>query len=157
MEDVRVGEWVRSERRRLGLRQADLAVRAGVGRSTVARAEAGSFPELTVRAARSVAAAVEIDLPFAPRSRRGASIEREIDWRHAALVETVLGRLDRLGWEAAAEYSFNHYGERGSVDVLAWHRDRVPPSACRPPAPASLQSADRSPAAAHVDSHPSRG
>ena len=101
MEDARVGEWVRSERRRLGLRQADLAARAGVGRSTVARLEAGSFPELTVRAARTVAAAVGIDLPFAPRSRRGASTERQIDWRHAALVEEVLGRLDRLGWEAA--------------------------------------------------------
>ena len=27
----------------------------------------------------------------------------------------------RLGWEPLPEYTFNVYGERGSVDILAWH------------------------------------
>ena len=27
------------------------------------------------------------------------------------------------GWEVLVEYGFNHYGDRGSVDVLAWHED----------------------------------
>jgi transcriptional regulator with XRE-family HTH domain len=123
VEDSRIGAWVRSERRRLGLRQADLAEIAGVGKSTVARLECGRLSEMTITAARTVAAAVGIELPFAPRSRRGASIERQVDWRHAALVEAVLGRLAALGWETTVEYSFNHYGDRGSVDLLAWHRD----------------------------------
>ena len=122
MDDVRVGAWVRSERRRLGLRQADLAEKAGFGRSTVARLECGRLSELTVNANRAVVSAVGIELQFSPRSRRGASIERQVDWRHAALVETVTWRLSQSGWEAVVEYSFNYFGDRGSVDVLAWHR-----------------------------------
>ena len=121
MEDLRIGTWVRSERRRAGLRQADLAALAGVGRSTVSRVENGFLSELSIRATRAVAGAVGVQLQFAPRSLRGASIERQIDWRHCALVEAVLERLAGLGWESLAEYSFNHYGDRGSVDVLAWH------------------------------------
>ena len=67
MEDLRIGMWVRSERRRIGLRQADVAERAGVSRSTVSRVENGLLAELAVRATRSVADAVGIQLPFAPR------------------------------------------------------------------------------------------
>lgn len=123
MDDLRVGVWVRSERRRLGLRQTDLGVLAGVSASTVSRVENGHVSELTVRVTRAVAAAVGIQLPFAPRSLRGAAIERQVDWRHATLVESVVGRLSRLGWESVVEYSFNHYGDRGSVDVLSWNSE----------------------------------
>ena len=111
---------MRSERRRLGLRQEDVAARAGVSRSTVSRIENGLLSGLTVGAARAVAEVVAIQLPFAPRSLRSASIERQIDWRHAALVEATLKRLNQLGWESIVEYSFNDYGDRGSVDILAW-------------------------------------
>jgi len=97
-----------------------VAARAGVSRSTVSRVENGLLAELSVRATRSVADAVGIQLPFAPRSLRGASIERQVDWRHAALVEAVVGRLALLGWETVVEFSFNDYGDRGSADVLAW-------------------------------------
>jgi transcriptional regulator with XRE-family HTH domain len=121
MEDSRVGLWVRSERRRQGLRQTDLAARARVSRSTVLRVESGLFEGLTIGAIRSVAAACGLQLSFAARSVRGASIERQIDWRHAALVEAVVTRLRDCGWETVVEYSFNHYGDRGSVDVLARH------------------------------------
>lgn len=31
-------------------------------------------------------------------------------------------KLDLWGWEVLAEVSFNHYGERGRVDLLAFHR-----------------------------------
>ena len=115
-----MGRWVRSERRRVGLRQVDLAARAGVSRSTVSRVENGLLSGLTVGAIRQVADAVGIQLPFSPRSLRGGSIERQIDWRHAALVEAVVERLVRLGWETVVEYSFNDYGDRGSVDILGW-------------------------------------
>jgi transcriptional regulator with XRE-family HTH domain len=121
MEDVRVGQWVRSERRRQGLRQSDVAARARVSSSMVSRVENGLLAGLSVRAVRAVATAVGLQLSFAPRSVRGASIERQIDWRHAALVEAVVKRLRDCGWETLVEYSFNNYGDRGSVDVLAWH------------------------------------
>jgi transcriptional regulator with XRE-family HTH domain len=124
MEDLRIGAWVRSERRRLGLRQSDLAARAGVGDSTVARLEGGHLSEMNVATARAVAAAVGIELRFQPRSSRNASVERQVDWRHASLVEAVIGRLVDLGWETTTEHSFNDYGDRGSVDVAAWHAER---------------------------------
>jgi hypothetical protein len=28
-----------------------------------------------------------------------------------------------LGWQTVLEYTFQHFGERGSVDVLAWRPD----------------------------------
>jgi transcriptional regulator with XRE-family HTH domain len=84
--------WVRSERRRQRLRQTDIASRTGVSASTVSRVENGLLAGLSVRAVRAVAPAVGLQLPFAPRSVRGASIERQIDWRHAALVEAVVKR-----------------------------------------------------------------
>lgn len=32
--------------------------------------------------------------------------------------------LERFGWHVEAEVTFNHYGERGSIDLLAWHAVR---------------------------------
>jgi hypothetical protein len=29
--------------------------------------------------------------------------------------------LQALGWETAVEFGFNHYGERGSIDIVGWH------------------------------------
>jgi transcriptional regulator with XRE-family HTH domain len=121
MEDLRIGAWIRAERRRLGLRQSDLAIRARVSEQTVGRIERGQLARVTVAKVRSVAAAAQIQLPFAPRSWRGAAADRQLDWRHAALVEVVVATLKADGWEVMPEWSFNHFGDRGSVDVLAWH------------------------------------
>jgi len=46
-----------------------------------------------------------------------------LDAAHAGLVELVVRRLRRAGWECAVEVSFSIWGERGSVDVLAWRAD----------------------------------
>jgi hypothetical protein len=40
------------------------------------------------------------------------------------MVDAVVARLTADGWEAMVEFSFNEYGDRGSVDVLAWHPGR---------------------------------
>jgi Holliday junction resolvase-like predicted endonuclease len=47
-------------------------------------------------------------------------LSRLIDARHAAIVERVVACLTSLGWQTVVEYSFNHFGERGLVDILAW-------------------------------------
>jgi hypothetical protein len=44
-----------------------------------------------------------------------------LDERHAALVEVVVSLLRSVGWDPLVEVSFNHYGDRGSIDVLAVH------------------------------------
>ena len=73
MDDLRTGEWVRSERRRAGLRQADLGALAGVSASTVSRFENGRVLELTfVRLARLL-----LPSESSCRSRHGREEERQ--------------------------------------------------------------------------------
>jgi hypothetical protein len=52
---------------------------------------------------------------------QGEGLDRLRDQRHAELVEEIVGSLRDLGWEVATEVSFNSYGERGSIDILAFH------------------------------------
>ena len=44
-----------------------------------------------------------------------------MDEGHAALVGRLTVMLRDLGWEVRLEVSYSVYGERGSIDVLAWH------------------------------------
>ena len=95
-------------------------MRARVSQQLVALIEAGRFELVNVRTLRAVAAVLEIRLPFDPLWR-GGSADRLLDSRHAAIVNAVIAILGVLGWECVVEYTFSHYGERGSVDILAWH------------------------------------
>ncbi len=76
---------------------------------------------MTVSASRAVASAVGIELLLLPRSARLGDLERQVDKRHSAVVEAVLGALTSNGWQTCVEYSFNYFGDRGCVDALAWH------------------------------------
>ena len=122
MDDLRTGTLARAVRHRLGWTQRDLSTRAGVSQTLVSLFERGHLDQLTVRSARRIANALEIQLPFAPRWRGGDGV-RLMDNDHAALVDHVVRILRPDGWEVVVEYTFNHYGERGSVDILAWHAD----------------------------------
>ena len=51
----------------------------------------------------------------------GEAMDRLLDEAHARLVERIVRWLDRAGWQTAVEVSFNVFGERGYVDVLARH------------------------------------
>ncbi len=120
MDDQRVGAVIRAVRRRRGWRQSDLAQRAGVHQAWVSLAERGHLGRLRVDAVRRIGAALDISLPFDPRWR-GTDLARLLDEAHAALVESVVGLLCENDWEVLVEYSFNHYGDRGSVDIVGWH------------------------------------
>lgn len=54
---------------------------------------------------------------------QGAALDRLLDERHAALSGAIASRLRRLLWTVEVEVSYSHFGERGSIDLLAWHRD----------------------------------
>ena len=41
---------------------------------------------------------------------------------HAWLIEAVVVMLRASGWDVAVEVSFSVWGERGSIDVFAYHR-----------------------------------
>ena len=100
--------------------QQDVARRAGVSQTVYSRAERGRVEELKVSTVAKIATALGADLVIDLRFR-GGHVDRLIDRAHAAIVDHVLSRLRATGWECLLEYSFNVYGERGSVDILAWH------------------------------------
>jgi hypothetical protein len=52
---------------------------------------------------------------------QGEALDRLRDRRHAALVDAMVKRLQAAGWRVVTEASFNIYGERGSIDILAYH------------------------------------
>ncbi len=122
MDDVKVGSIIRAVRRRRGLRQVDVALMSGLSQPLVSYVECGRLEFVGLAALRKIAAALGIQRPFAPRWR-GAELGRLVDERHARIVEEVTDLLTRLGYDIVHEVTFNHFGERGSIDILAWHRD----------------------------------
>ncbi|MGH2385066.1 MAG: hypothetical protein ACRDGB_08475 [Candidatus Limnocylindria bacterium] len=120
MDDIAVGRLITMVRQRKAWRQDDLTTAAGVSRALVALAEAGAIDRLTVRSLRRIAAPLEIRLPFTPLWN-GGEADRLRDRDHARLVDDVVSVLRRDGWEVIIEYTFSHYGERGSIDIIAWH------------------------------------
>jgi len=52
---------------------------------------------------------------------QGERLPRLLDARHAALQNQFVLLLERDGWAVRVEVSFNHFGDRGRIDVLAYH------------------------------------
>ncbi|HEY3522198.1 MAG TPA: helix-turn-helix domain-containing protein [Candidatus Limnocylindrales bacterium] len=119
MEDVRVGSVARAVRHRLGWRQSDLAGRARVSQQEVSLFERFGLVAVDLRTARSICAPLGVRLDVLPRWR-GSDLDRLLDEAHAALVDEIVRRLRAAGWETLVEWSFNHFGERGAIDVVAW-------------------------------------
>jgi hypothetical protein len=93
-------------------------VAAQVGR--VERGESGSMPaDALGRVAAALGARAELRVLW-----QGEGLDRLLDEAHARLVEWVVRRLRALGWDVAVEVSFARNGERGSIDVLAFHPGR---------------------------------
>ncbi len=101
-------------------RQQDLGTRAGLSRDAVSRAEGGELDGLTLRSLSRLIDALDATLVIEVRWQ-GADLDRLIDREHARLQEAAARRLTSLGWNVHPEVSFNHYGDRGSCDLVAWH------------------------------------
>ena len=110
---------LRAVREHAGRTQSEVAGAAGLSQGAVSRAERGLVEGLPVGALDRLVAALGGSLYLDVRFHGGAA-DRLIDRMHAALVDHVT-RVLGDGWEVVHEYTFNHFGERGSVDVLAWH------------------------------------
>lgn len=121
MDVVRFGLGVRALRRRRGMTQRQVALRAGCSRAVVWQIERGNADRVAVHTLVEIAGTLgaRIDLRLL---WHGEGLDRLLDARHARLVEIVLAMLDANGWDTATEVSFNIRGERGSIDVLACHR-----------------------------------
>ena len=124
MSDQRLGSAVRLVRVRRGWRQVDVAARAGVSQVTVSRVERGHLETLSLRAVRAVAATLDIRVDVYGRWRAG-DLDRLLNAGHSSLHESVARAFRGLpGWVSAPEVSFAVFGERGVIDILAWHPGR---------------------------------
>jgi len=123
--DTRLGAAVRRVRQANGWRQADVAARAGVSDSTVSRIEHGEVEEIRVGTICAVASALEIRVELVPRWR-GGDLDRLVNRAHSVLHESVAEAFRRRwpAWILAPEATFSIYGERGAIDILAWHPGR---------------------------------
>ncbi len=111
---------VRVLRRRRGWRQTDLAKRASVSGPTISRIERGNFEAMPLGALQRIASALEASVDLTIRWE-GAQLDRLIDAAHASLEQETATMLSASGWLVAPEVSFNHFGDRGRVDLLAFH------------------------------------
>jgi transcriptional regulator with XRE-family HTH domain len=121
MDVVRFGLGMRALRRRRGWTQQRLADAVRVSRSVVGRIERGRADRVPlhvlVRVSAALGGTVTVRLLW-----QGEGLDRLLDSAHADLTDRMLGRLQSLDWEVAPEVSFNVRGERGTIDILAFHR-----------------------------------
>lgn len=67
-----------------------------------------------------MAAALDASVDLTVRWQ-GEELGRLIDAGHARVLEQTAALLAHAGWETRTEVSFNHYGDRGRVDLLGRH------------------------------------
>jgi transcriptional regulator with XRE-family HTH domain len=120
VDDLRVGRVARTLRQRLGWRQADVAKSAGCSQDEVSLLERGRIEGMSLRRLRALFRVFDAEVVVLIRWR-GGSLDRVLDARHAHLADAMLGKLAAAGWLVQPEVSYSVYGERGSIDLLAWH------------------------------------
>jgi transcriptional regulator with XRE-family HTH domain len=120
---VRVGRIARTLRRRRGWRQRDLAIRSNVSQQTVSLIERGLSRDASLTKIERVLGALEAEVDLVVRWR-GGELDRVLDEGHAVLVGQVAAELASAGWLVEIELTYSRFGERGSIDVIAFHADR---------------------------------
>ena len=120
MDDVRAGRLLRALRLRAGLTQKELGALASVSQQQISRLERGHFRTTDVRLIRAVFAELDASVEW-QIAWRGGTIDRLLDERHARLGSVLAERLAVAGWTVVPEVTYSVYGERGSIDLLAWH------------------------------------
>src|SRR5712671_327901 len=120
MDGIRFGHQFRALRLRKDMRQEDVGRIAKLSRALISRIDRGRIENIQLgqleRAAAALGATVDLRLRW-----NGEQLDRLLDEAHAHLVELVVSALREAAWEVSVEVSFAVWGERGSIDVLAFH------------------------------------
>jgi transcriptional regulator with XRE-family HTH domain len=121
MDDARIGRTIRALRQRRGWRQTDLAARADVSRSAISSIERGRVERYTLATVRAVMRALNASVELYAMWGGHGELDRLLDADHARLVQEWADRHRRAGWEVWPEASYSIFGERGRIDLLAFH------------------------------------
>lgn len=118
MEKRTIARMLRALRRQRRWTQRRLAATLGISQQWMSDLElgglAGCSVDLLERWSSSLNATLVMDL-------RVTGPRPLTDRRHAALQNWLAETLRRGGWVVEVEPSFNHYGDRGRIDILAFH------------------------------------
>ncbi len=120
MDLIRLGRAHRAIRIHLGKRQADVAASAGVSQQLVARLEGGRAGSMSLDTVAALFAALDARV-FLNVLWNGGMLDRLLDEGHAAVGGLAAEQLLDHGWEVLPEVTYAVFGERGSIDLLAWH------------------------------------
>jgi len=120
VDELRFGRQYRALRIRLRRRQVDVSNQCGLSRSEIAAIDRGELAGVTIGSLRKATAALGADVDLFLRWR-GERLDRLLDKDHAAIVEVFVARLRKGTWLVDVEASFSIWGERRSIDVLAFH------------------------------------
>jgi transcriptional regulator with XRE-family HTH domain len=113
----RFGIAVRDTRRALGLRQRDVAARAGITQPHLSRIERGIEPGAPLTTLAACAAAVDVQLTAFIEARPGASLPRDMD--HLRRQRLIVELSARGAWHAQPEAILQEAGRPPrSIDVL---------------------------------------
>ena len=88
--------------------------------SEISRIERGAAHRAPIRTLERILEALGARL-YVRVQWRGEELDRLLDHDHALIVERMLALLALDGWTAIPEATFQVGGERGSIDILAWH------------------------------------
>lgn len=118
MERRTIVRALKSLRQRKRWSQRSLGVNLGISQAEVSRRERSALERCAIpdieRWSTTLGARLTVDLHV--------DGERPLnDAAHAEMQTWLVTVLRRAGWSAEPEVSFNHYGDRGRIDVLAFH------------------------------------
>lgn len=102
------------------MRQRDIARLSGVSQQLISSIERGGAATVVGQTLKRIFAAVEADAVTVIHWR-GGELDRLLDEGHADIVGRVVALLQARGWTVFPEVTFSEWGERGSIDILAWH------------------------------------
>jgi transcriptional regulator with XRE-family HTH domain len=115
-----IGLSFRVLRRRHGLTQAQVAARCGISQQSISRLEREHLDGANIPTIRRILAVLDATLLLDVRYQ-GEAVARLVDADHAWLQNWLAAHLTDSGWQVRVELSFNHFGDRGRYDVIAFH------------------------------------
>ncbi len=118
MERRTIVRTLRALRRRRRWSQRRLGHELGISQAQISRRERHALEQCTIADVEKWSTALGAHLALDLR----VDGERPLaDARHAELQNWLVSVLRRAGWLVDAEVSFNYYGDRGRIDILAFH------------------------------------